>query len=55
MKTLLEGLKNGRTFSQYNSENRYMWDDTKEVINTKSIQAAVRKGHLTWDDIVIKN
>ena len=59
MKNLLKQLELGRTFSQYPTDkhldSRYRYDDTKEVINAKSVSALIRKGHLSWDDIVIKN
>jgi len=60
MKNLLEGLQNGRKFSQYPTGNKnitsmYRWDDTKEVINCKSVQALVRKKLYSFDDVVISS
>jgi hypothetical protein len=62
MKNLQSELKKGRTFSQYNniaglnkmSNSRFMWDDTKEVINSKSVIALKRAG-LLEEKISIKN
>ena len=62
MKKLQSELKKGRTFSQYNnisglnkmSNSRFMWDDTKEVINAKSVIALKRAG-LLEGIISIKN
>ena len=61
MKKIQEELEKGRTFSQYNnisglnkmSNSRYMWDDNKEVINSKSVIALKRKGVI--NEISIKN
>jgi len=59
MNNLLKGLENKRTFSQYptgkkNITSMYRWDDTKEVINCKSVVALVKKGILKFSDISIK-
>lgn len=60
MKNLLIELNKGRTFSQYptskgNIDSYYRFDDTKEVINCKSVLALIRRGILSWDDIIISN
>lgn len=48
MKNLIEQLAKGKTFSQYGFAGDkncfYRWDDTLEIINTKSVVALRRKG-----------
>tara|TARA_R100000742_G_C4276812_1_gene98148 strand:+ start:1310 stop:1501 length:192 start_codon:yes stop_codon:yes gene_type:complete len=50
MKKIQEGLNLGRTISQYPTGNSYgyssyfRWDDTKEVVNSKSVLALKRRG-----------
>ena len=50
MKKILEELKKGRTISQYPTGNVYgygeyfRWDDTKVVVNCRSVWALRKKG-----------
>jgi HEPN domain-containing protein len=52
MKKILEELKKGRTISQYPTGNvygygeYYRWDDTKEVVRSKSVWALKNRGLL---------
>lgn len=52
MKKILEELKKGRTISQYPTGNvygygeYYRWDDSKQVVNMKSIVALKKRGIL---------
>tara|TARA_R110002020_G_scaffold240290_2_gene453031 strand:+ start:3743 stop:3940 length:198 start_codon:yes stop_codon:yes gene_type:complete len=52
MKKIQEQLDKGRTISQYPTGNvygygeYYRWDDTKEVVNMKSIVALKKRGIL---------
>ena len=52
MEKIKKGLESGRTISQYPTGNiygygeYYRWDDTKEVVNSKSIVALKKRGIL---------
>ena len=59
MEKILEGLEKGRTISLYPTGNiygyseYYRWDDTKKVVNSRSLWALRNKGIKI--DVDIKN